>query len=147
MLTAAVRASRRSDTGTRPRGRSPAEAVCLLRRKRQNFSKQATEVLNEYFYSHLRNPYPSEEAKEELARRGGITVSQVMVLSCHTSLSPKGTPREVHQMCGAGAEPAVQPRNRPSGLRSQVWATWASGGKLYLPSPAPRGNGVWSPRT
>lgn len=47
------------------------------RRKRRNFSKQATEVLNEYFYSHLSNPYPSEEAKEELARKCNITVSQV----------------------------------------------------------------------
>ncbi|XP_072776163.1 pre-B-cell leukemia transcription factor 3 isoform X2 [Taeniopygia guttata] len=63
---------------------STCEAVMILRsrfldarRKRRNFSKQATEVLNEYFYSHLSNPYPSEEAKEELARRGGITVSQV----------------------------------------------------------------------
>ncbi|XP_064336139.1 pre-B-cell leukemia transcription factor 4 isoform X1 [Camelus dromedarius] len=63
---------------------STCEAVMTLRsrlldarRKRQNFSKQATEVLNEYFYSHLSNPYPSEEAKEELARKGGITVSQV----------------------------------------------------------------------
>ncbi|XP_065787491.1 pre-B-cell leukemia transcription factor 4 [Muntiacus reevesi] len=63
---------------------STCEAVMTLRarfldarRKRQNFSKQATEVLNEYFYSHLSNPYPSEEAKEELARRGGISVSQV----------------------------------------------------------------------
>ena len=49
----------------------------IFRRKRRNFSKQATEVLNEYFYSHLSNPYPSEEAKEELARKCGITVSQV----------------------------------------------------------------------
>ncbi|XP_032127134.1 pre-B-cell leukemia transcription factor 4, partial [Sapajus apella] len=63
---------------------STCEAVMMLRsrlldarRKRQNFSKQATEVLNEYFYSHLSNPYPSEEAKEELARKGGITISQV----------------------------------------------------------------------
>jgi pre-B-cell leukemia transcription factor 1 len=47
------------------------------RRKRRNFSKQATEILNEYFYSHLANPYPSEEAKEELARHCQITVSQV----------------------------------------------------------------------
>lgn len=52
--------------------------MCLFfRRKRRNFSKQATEVLNEYFYSHLSNPYPSEEAKEELARKCNITVSQV----------------------------------------------------------------------
>lgn len=48
-----------------------------FRRKRRNFSKQATEVLNEYFYAHLNNPYPSEEVKEDLARRCQITVSQV----------------------------------------------------------------------
>ncbi|VDN23112.1 unnamed protein product [Dibothriocephalus latus] len=29
--------------------------------------------MNEYFYSHLANPYPSEEAKEELAKKCGIT--------------------------------------------------------------------------
>jgi len=51
--------------------------IKTCRRKRRNFSKTATEVLNEYFYSHLSNPYPSEEAKEELARKCGITVSQV----------------------------------------------------------------------
>ncbi|XP_032374002.1 pre-B-cell leukemia transcription factor 2 [Etheostoma spectabile] len=63
---------------------STCEAVMILRsrfldarRKRRNFSKQATEGLNEYFYSHLSNPYPSEEAKEELAKQCGITVSQV----------------------------------------------------------------------
>lgn len=47
------------------------------RRKRRNFSKKSSEVLNEYFYSNLANPYPSEEVKEELARKCGITVSQV----------------------------------------------------------------------
>nr|XP_058919384.1 pre-B-cell leukemia transcription factor 4 [Kogia breviceps] len=63
---------------------STREAVMALRsrfldarRRRQNFSKQATEVLNEYFYSHLSNPYPSEEGKAEPARKGGVTVSQV----------------------------------------------------------------------
>merc|ERR1712223_2021767 len=63
---------------------STCEAVMILRsrfldarRKRRNFSKQASEILNEYFYSHLANPYPSEEVKEELARKCGITVSQV----------------------------------------------------------------------
>jgi len=56
-------------------------SVCLVfyRRKRRNFSKQASEILNEYFYSHLSNPYPSEEAKEELARKCSITVSQVNI--------------------------------------------------------------------
>jgi len=63
---------------------STCEAVMILRsrfldarRKRRNFSKQATEILNEYFYSHLSNPYPSEEAKEELSRKCNITVPQV----------------------------------------------------------------------
>lgn len=63
----------------RPAGRAAASPPFsfFCRRKRRNFSKQATEVLNEYFYSHLSNPYPSEEAKEELAKKCGITVSQV----------------------------------------------------------------------
>lgn len=63
---------------------SACELVMLLRsrfldarRKRRNFSKQAKEILDSYFYSHLSNPYPSEEAKEELARKCGISVSQV----------------------------------------------------------------------
>ena len=55
------------------------------RRKRRNFSKQSSEVLNEYFYSHVSNPYPSEEAKEELARNCGITVQQV---SCFFAVCP-----------------------------------------------------------
>ncbi|MBN3323835.1 PBX3 factor, partial [Atractosteus spatula] len=65
---------------------STCEAVMILRsrfldarRKRRNFSKQATEILNEYFYSHLSNPYPSEEAKEELAKKCSITVSQLLM--------------------------------------------------------------------
>lgn len=66
---------------------STCEAVMILRsrfldarRKRRNFSKQASEILNEYFYSHLSNPYPSEEAKEDLARKCGITVSGNLIL-------------------------------------------------------------------
>merc|ERR1719147_421503 len=63
---------------------SSCEAVMILRsrfldsrRKRRNFNKKSSEILNEYFYSNLANPYPTEEAKEELARKCGITVSQV----------------------------------------------------------------------
>ncbi|XP_068177661.1 pre-B-cell leukemia transcription factor 1-like isoform X2 [Antennarius striatus] len=63
---------------------STCEAVMILRsrfldarRKRRNFSKHAADILNEYFYTHLANPYPSEEAKEELAKKCSITVSQV----------------------------------------------------------------------
>ena len=72
---------------------STCEAVMILRsrfldarRKRRNFSKKATEVLNEYFYSHLANPYPSEEAKEELAKKCGISVSQVFFFKFYASI-------------------------------------------------------------
>lgn len=67
---------------------SPPHYSLLCRRKRRNFSKQATEVLNEYFYSHLSNPYPSEEAKEELAKKCGITVSQVLGRRFLAQISP-----------------------------------------------------------
>ena len=47
------------------------------RRKRRNFSKKSSEVLNEFFYENLAHPYPSEEKKQELSKKCGITVSQV----------------------------------------------------------------------
>lgn len=47
------------------------------RRKRRNFSKEAIQLLNEYFNANLHNPYPSENVKEELALKCRISVSQV----------------------------------------------------------------------
>ena len=58
----------------------PAEWACGLspcRRRRRSFSKQAGQVLNEYFYANLANPYPSEETKQQLAQSCGISVGQV----------------------------------------------------------------------
>lgn len=74
-------------------GLNPRFSVC--RRKRRNFNKQATEILNEYFYSHLSNPYPSEEAKEELAKKCGITVAQVNLGQGHAHpAAPVGEQQE-----------------------------------------------------
>ena len=63
---------------------STCEAVMILksrfldaRRKRRNHTKKSSDVLHEYFYSNLMNPYPSDEVKEELARKAGITLAQV----------------------------------------------------------------------
>jgi len=63
---------------------SSCEAVMILRsrfldarRNRRNHNKKSSEVLNEYFYANLSNPYPTDEVKEELARKCGITVSQI----------------------------------------------------------------------
>ena len=85
-----------SDLVLRPRSRISFNrfinflpSFVFFRRKRRNFSKQASEILNEYFYSHLSNPYPSEEAKEELARKCSITVSQVSARAKIINLSVK----------------------------------------------------------
>ena len=61
---------------------SPSLSLSATRRRRRNFSKQASEILNEYFYANVGNPYPSEESKEELAKKCNITVSQVCVSVC-----------------------------------------------------------------
>ncbi|XP_064845362.1 pre-B-cell leukemia transcription factor 1 isoform X4 [Oncorhynchus masou masou] len=86
---------------------STCEAVMILRsrfldarRKRRNFNKQATEILNEYFYSHLSNPYPSEEAKEELAKKCSITVSQVQYsATCLNPYPSEETKEELAKKC------------------------------------------------
>ena len=52
-----------------------------FRRKRQNFTKAATVILNEYFYNNLANPYPNEQVKEELAAKCNLSVAQVAILT------------------------------------------------------------------
>ena len=74
---------------------SACEAVMVLRsrfldarrRERRNFSKTSQEILNEYFYANLANPYPSEEVKEELAKKCGISTQQVDSLMLIWSIS------------------------------------------------------------
>lgn len=90
-----------------------------FRRKRRNFSKQATEILNEYFYSHLSNPYPSEEAKEELAKKCSITVSQV-----------SSVPRPQHPSLRSALPGTAAV---PSGLWTRLRAIWSSSLRLCHP--------------
>ncbi|KAF1748956.1 hypothetical protein GCK72_025423 [Caenorhabditis remanei] len=47
------------------------------RRKRRNFSKSSTQILNDYFAAHISHPYPSEEVKQALALQCNISVAQV----------------------------------------------------------------------
>ncbi|KAL6057019.1 Pre-B-cell leukemia transcription factor 2 [Balamuthia mandrillaris] len=46
-------------------------------KKRRSLSKQATETLNNWFFSHLNDPYPSDEEKTALAAQCGLTLNQV----------------------------------------------------------------------
>uniref|UniRef100_A0AAZ3SJR9 Pre-B-cell leukemia transcription factor 1 n=1 Tax=Oncorhynchus tshawytscha TaxID=74940 RepID=A0AAZ3SJR9_ONCTS len=108
---------------------STCEAVMILRsrfldarRKRRNFNKQATEILNEYFYSHLSNPYPSEEAKEELAKKCSITVSQVdtlrHVISQTGGYSEGLTASQMYSPQGINANGGWQDATTPSSVTS-----------------------------
>uniref|UniRef100_A0A915EEV6 Homeobox domain-containing protein n=1 Tax=Ditylenchus dipsaci TaxID=166011 RepID=A0A915EEV6_9BILA len=47
------------------------------KRKRRNFTKSATQILNQYFNTHMAQPYPSDGAKAELAKQCGISIAQV----------------------------------------------------------------------
>uniref|UniRef100_A0A0M3HR41 Homeobox domain-containing protein n=1 Tax=Ascaris lumbricoides TaxID=6252 RepID=A0A0M3HR41_ASCLU len=48
-----------------------------FRKKRRNFSKDATRILTGFFHSHIEHPYPSEAEKTELARKCNLSVNQV----------------------------------------------------------------------
>ncbi|KAE8610793.1 hypothetical protein XENTR_v10012245 [Xenopus tropicalis] len=118
---------------------STCEAVMILRsrfldarRKRRNFNKQATEILNEYFYSHLSNPYPSEEAKEELAKKCAITVSQVSNWFGNKRIRYKKNIGSKQTERGA-----VQPQNKmqflsPQNLGSSSSFNMSNSGDLFM---------------
>ena len=79
----------------------------LCRRRRRSFSKQASQVLNEYFYANLANPYPSEEAKQQLANTCGISVGQVSARR-PVPVHPPNAPRPAPPLSGPrGPSPGV----------------------------------------
>ena len=65
-------------------------------------------MLNEYFYANLTNPYPSEEVKEELARKSGITLNQVGNKSAMCSISV-AFPLKIHQPLEFLLETQIKP--------------------------------------
>ena len=55
----------------------PAVVKPVKRRHNEPLNVVALEVMNSWYQENLSNPYPNKLEKEELARKGGITVSQV----------------------------------------------------------------------
>ncbi|KHJ98815.1 homeobox domain protein [Oesophagostomum dentatum] len=51
--------------------------IADLTKRRRNFSKEATCILQKYYDSHLEHPYPTEEEKIALAEKCHISVQQV----------------------------------------------------------------------
>jgi len=47
------------------------------KRKRRSLSKKATEVLNNWFFDHIKDPYPSDEEKTLLASQCFLTLNQI----------------------------------------------------------------------
>lgn len=50
------------------------------RRRRGNLPKPVTTILRNWFHEHLDHPYPSEEDKQMLVTRTGLSISQVRVV-------------------------------------------------------------------
>ena len=48
-----------------------------IMKRHAHLSDDAVDIMNEWFQSHISNPYPSLTEKETLAQRSGITVKQV----------------------------------------------------------------------
>jgi len=122
---------------------STCEAVMILRsrfldarRKRRNFSKQASEILNEYFYSHLSNPYPSEEAKEELARKCGITVSQINNWFGNKRIRYKKNITKAQEEANMYAAKAAAAGSESPGPMMSPGSEWSGGGMSFPGSPA-----------
>ncbi|KAL9649038.1 hypothetical protein ABK040_008415 [Willaertia magna] len=51
--------------------------VLNLAKKKKNFPKHATDVLNMWFFQHLHDPYPSDQEKQLLSQQTGLSLSQV----------------------------------------------------------------------
>ncbi|EYC39626.1 hypothetical protein Y032_0648g1103, partial [Ancylostoma ceylanicum] len=51
--------------------------IADMTKRRRNFSKEATAILQEYYENHLAHPYPTEEEKGVLAEKCHISVQQV----------------------------------------------------------------------
>jgi hypothetical protein len=47
------------------------------KKKRRQLSKQATEVLTNWFYAHINDPYPTEEEKQMLAAKCVLSINQI----------------------------------------------------------------------
>ncbi|KAG8035219.1 hypothetical protein G9C98_001709 [Cotesia typhae] len=83
------------------------------RRKRRNFSQRAADVLNEYFYANLNNPYPSEEDKEALSRRCGLTLIQVSNWFGNKRIRYKKTVGKAQEEANAVKKAATMPNTVP----------------------------------
>ena len=53
------------------------DAASAQRRSKRMLPAHAVETLNKWYFEHLSYPYPTEEEKAELAREGGLLISQV----------------------------------------------------------------------
>lgn len=55
----------------------PMNDQSYQRKRRGNLPKEATGVLKDWFNTHRESPYPSEEEKQNLCDRTGLTLNQV----------------------------------------------------------------------
>lgn len=59
-------------------------APLVIKKKRDNYPKETTEVLKQWLFDHLSDPYPSEAERDELGARLGLVSSCAPPLPCTT---------------------------------------------------------------
>jgi len=69
-----------------PKDKSKRKKKASNNRPKHNHSKIATDILKEWFYAHMRHPFPSDEVKAEFADRTGRPISALSHPACCSEL-------------------------------------------------------------
>lgn len=64
----------------------PMNDATYQRKRRGNLPKEATGILKDWFNNHRESPYPSEEEKQTLCERTGLTLNQVSLTRAASTL-------------------------------------------------------------
>jgi len=69
-----------------PKDKSKRKKKASNNRPKHNHSKIATDIFKEWFYAHMRHPFPSDEVKAEFADRTGGPISALSHPACCSEL-------------------------------------------------------------
>jgi len=61
--------------------RSKGKEKAINNRSKYNHSKIATDICKEWFYAHMRHPFPSDDVKAEFADRTGTPIVTARIVA------------------------------------------------------------------
>jgi len=106
------------------------------KKRRRSLSKRATDVLNQWFFDHINDPYPSDEEKSMLAAQCVLSMNQVNNWFGNKRIRYKRKCMEQDTRYGKGDEHGAVPNGE-----HQVSGLITSGGHRSVESP----DGLGSP--